>query len=92
MAISIIRKLTEEDNRRLNAASYRFARRWRIDTSEFNAPYEAVSLEVQYHEQLGRYGNTNMVRAWRKVFARALREKPCKALATGYGYVGFYVD
>jgi hypothetical protein len=92
MAISTFRKFTEEDRNRLEIVAKRFASRWSIPHFDENeGAYDQVVSFVG-EESRDRDGNKNMVRAWRRCFARALGEKECAQLTIGYGYVGHYVD
>lgn len=92
MAISAIRRLTEEDMQRLHKTASRFVKNWGISTEAFGSDWDAVVFTVTEEERYSVPGNHKMVSAWRKAFARALREKPCKNLTVGYGVVGHYVD
>ena len=92
MAISGIRRLAEEDMQRLHKTASRFVKNWGISTKGFDSDWDAVVFAVIEEERYTVPGNHKMVSAWRKAFARALREKPCKNLAVAYGVVGYYVD
>lgn len=87
MAISTIRKLTDDDEARIEAAAARYCIKRNIDHCE-----EPWTLAVDHYlgtihpsdESTERY-------SWQKAFCRALREPYDKNLTTGYGYVGVYV-
>jgi hypothetical protein len=95
MAISTIRRFTDEDAARVEATAKRFAARWSIkpnmeydhDGNPVEEYVNAVESEV-YQAEMNVYGNKPMVRAWRRCFARALGEQPSATLTVGYGYVG----
>lgn len=86
MAISTLRKVTDDDVTRLEKAANRFAKRWQIKIGDDETALEAVGFESQYDPH-GR-----LAAAWRKCFARALRVAPSVSLTIAYGYVGHYAD
>jgi hypothetical protein len=84
-----IRKLTDTDTARLEAAALRFAARhgFRIDpdwTGMWSA-YEGMECELRADNQPA---TIRLRRLWRACFCRALGFKPSADLTINYGYVG----
>jgi len=97
MGISIIRKFTDEDDERIEAAAKRFCEKRgikpEIECDRWGEETPNYTLAVKYYLHATRYYVSYAdIRAWRQAFARALRERESKDLTTGYGYVGHYAD
>jgi len=84
MAIGTIRRATDEDYARLNAAALRFAKlhNLKLMADETGVPaYAAVETEVDWS------GNRHLRQLWLRCFRRATREPQADTVA--YGYVGW---
>jgi len=100
MAWSTIRRATDEDNERLEAAARRFIARHETDLPYviMDGPNDDVVNELDnqlyqlitdYHHPL--HGRAlQLRRLWRKVVARTLGAPGAEGIA--YGHVGFHVD
>lgn len=92
MAWSAIRKATDTDSERLEAAAQRFADRHGIDVLDDAGALFAVEMALtpgtgcsQDDEDRARY----LMRLWRPIVRRALG---CNADGIAYGYVGNHAE
>lgn len=76
--INTIRRITDTDTARLEAAAVRFAQRHglRADSHE--------ELECELYSR----GDSRLARLWQAAFCRALGYRPSADLTVAYGYVG----
>ena len=90
MTISTIRKLTTDDETRVNVAAERFCVRHGITFDEGFAEDEIEYATQSEHGDNGRAAYLRKL--WAAVYCRALRV-PCDARTTiAYGYVGISVS
>lgn len=84
--INTIRRITETDTTRLEAAALRFAARHGLgDISPDHTGMDSASSYLDCHLH---GGDKRLARLWQAAFCRALGFKPCADLAVGWGYVG----
>ncbi len=87
--INTIRRVTETDTARIEAAALRFAARYgfRIDPGYTGArsAYEGMEAELRVDNQPE---TLRLRRLWQACFCRALGFKPSADLTIGWGYVG----
>lgn len=89
MAWGTIRKATEEDTQRLNAAAIRFIERHGITGLVYDD--ETAWSELGDYLAGGGWddtGNTRTLGQWKRCIRRALREPSADGIA--YGYVGYH--
>lgn len=91
MAISTIRKYTNEDNSRLNAAARRFISRHRLDSHLESGEWEELDSLLSYAHKDLRHAAYGLLLPWKRIMCRALREPYSRDIVVGYGYVGHYV-
>jgi len=83
--INTIRRLTDTDNARLEAAAVRFAARHGLGDITADATGSgsaAAYLDCHLSD------DKRLARLWQAAFCRALGFKPCADLTIGWGYVG----
>jgi len=80
-----IRKATDEDWTRLNAAALRFASR---HGARYNAGHPVEDVEMTIASDF--YNGPYLHQLWRRCVKRALRSKDAEGIR--YGYVGFSVE
>ena len=87
--INTIRRLTDTDTARIEAAAVRFAARhgFRIDPewTGMRSAYEGMECELSADNQPE---TMRLRRLWQAAFCRALGFKPCADLTVAWGYVG----
>lgn len=88
MSWSVIRKATEEDVARLNAAAERFAERHNLRCGYLGEPVTAMDIRDALNPS--EPGNRYLLNLWKACIRRALRHKWAEGIA--YGCVGFHVD
>jgi len=88
MAISTIRKVTDLDSSRLDAAFERFVARHKL--SDQADCWQELNNFLEFYKNEPRY--SGLLLAWKRVMCRALREHYSRNITIGYGYVGHYVD
>ena len=89
MALSIIRKLTDNDKTRVEAAANRFCARHNISVSECETALEAIDYYIANRfPDDRRYYFT----LWQRCFCRALRVDYDSRVTTGWGNIGYCVD
>lgn len=90
--ISPIRRLTETDTTRINAAAVRFAARHDLGDISPDFTGQETAWDGLVTELYSRSGPSaaekRLDRLWRAAFCRALGFKPCSDLTVVYGYVG----
>lgn len=84
MAISIYRKLDDEDIEKIRSMEDRFRIRWNIPD------YESGVGWYVHCQALG--GDKRMYKAYLKCLARALKVPYSIDLTIANGYIGYYVD
>ena len=82
MSISVIRKASEEDHKRVRTAAERFCKRHKISVVD-DDPESAIAYNTYYQEQ-----TTYLHTLWIGCLARALNEKRDARLCIAYGHVG----
>jgi len=85
--INTIRRLTDTDNARLEAAAVRFAARHGFGdiTTDYTGEDSAAAC-LDCHIMAS--DDKRLARLWQAAFCRALGFKPCADLTIGWGYVG----
>lgn len=85
--INTIRRLTDTDTARIEAAAVRFAARHGLgDVSPDHTGMDSAAAYLDCHVDGGE--DKRLARLWQAAFCRALGFKPCADLTTAYGYVG----
>lgn len=93
MALSTIRKFTEEDSNRLNASAVRFVNRHGImlnadcDFSKWEALEYILWTEFGNNRSNGLY----ISRLWQACKCRALNVNVSASVTVAYGYIGYSV-
>lgn len=94
MAISVIRKATQEDIKRLNSAAFRFAKRHSIPLDDWPggpAPYEDLTYTLDYCGLPG-HDYAHLRHLWQACLCRALALKPSTDITISYGHIGYQAD
>ena len=84
MAISLGRKMTKKDWKRLTAAAQRFCKKWGIDGGDIPVDYAAGAADFATNAEQAR----DMKRDWAARVKRALGGYT----TWGHGYVGYRAD
>ena len=90
MALSTIRRFTDDDAAALNTAAARFAARHSIllDSSTHHDFWRALDAELNWQ---ARDGEPKLFRLWQRVVCRALRVPQDVRTTVAYGHVGVTV-
>lgn len=84
--INTIRRLTDTDTARIEAAAVRFAARHGIRLYDEEGP---AKRQIEAHcQRESDNDDWRLANLWQAAFCRALGFKPCADLTTAYGYVG----
>lgn len=97
--MNTLRRLTETDTERLEAAAERFAARHGIKRTvpgwveytiegETYRSYYAPTAYSEVSNTIEPRENPRLARLWQACFCRALGYRPCADLTIGWGYVG----
>ena len=85
--INTIRRLTETDTDRIEAAALRFAARHGLgDIAPEHTGMDSAASYLDCHLHGG--DDKRMTRLWQAAFCRALGFRPCADLTIAFGYVG----
>ena len=92
MALSIIRKFTDDDAERLDASAQRFASRHGLKLDlDGQSPREAVAFELWSCDTGTCPHIKDLQRYWQDCFCRALGVKVDASITVAHGYVGYSV-
>ena len=85
--INTIRRLTDTDATRIEAAAERFAKRHGLgDITADATGMDSAAAYLDCHLWGG--DDKRLARLWQAAFCRALGYRPCADLTIAYGYVG----
>jgi hypothetical protein len=93
MSLSVIRRFTTEDRKRLDASARRFADRHgiRLDLENLE-PAEALDMHVSWAESQQSSELKRLKPLWQACRCRALKVKVDASITVGHGYVGYSVS
>jgi hypothetical protein len=91
MSLSVIRRFTPEDQKRLDASALRFADRHGIKLNlDDLGPLETLDMHLSWLAE--SEGRSELKPLWQACRCRALRVKVDASITVGHGYVGYSVS